>query len=238
MADWVAAIAAGVAALFAGLALAVALRAKEIAESANGIAEDANDLAAEGNELAQNANETAAAALGEAGKANEVAEQANQLSGDANSIAERALYNAQDDLPYNWVLKVGDDGVAAVLNDCGHHARQVSIVLDSGSVVVTEAGPVDVAPFGEIELDAQSVLEEHFDEVRKNPVSYAHSEGGIFFAGSNGKPVSVTFRAHLRWRTEQDIPRTDVVHKVLRHHMTYDGLQRVKERRRKGATGD
>ncbi|MCH2223026.1 MAG: hypothetical protein MK097_22300, partial [Dechloromonas sp.] len=183
MAEWVAAIAAVVAALIAAVALAVALRAKEVAETANGIADA-------GNTLAQVANDTAADALGEAEKANEIAEQANQLSGDANTIAERALRVAQDDVPYNWVLEVGDDGVAVVLNDCGHRALQATVVLDSGSQVVADAGPVDVDPFGKITLDVKSAIELHFETVRSNPVVHAHSEGGLFFGGRNGSPVA------------------------------------------------
>lgn len=225
MAEWVAAIAAVVAAIVAAVALAVALRAKEVAEAANGIAE-------EGNTLAQAANDTAADALGEAEKANEIAEQANQLSGDANTIAERALRVAQDDVPYNWVLQVGDDGVAVVLNDCGHCAREVTVVLDSGSQVLANAGPVDVDSFGKIALNVKSAMERHFETVRSNPVVYAHSDGGMFFGGRNGSPVAIEFRAHLRWLTEQDIPRTDVVKDVLRHQMTHDGLRRIQERAR------
>jgi hypothetical protein len=142
VAEWVAAVAAILAALVAAVALAVALRAKEIAESANGIAETGNDLA-------QAANDTAGAALTEAEKANEIAERANQLSGGANTIAERALRVAQDDVPYNWVLEVDDDGVAAVLNDCGHRALQTTVVLDSGGHIVAETGPRRRSPVRE-----------------------------------------------------------------------------------------
>jgi len=216
VAEWVAAAVAVLAALVAAVALAVALRAKEIAET--------------GNTLAQAANDTASDALEEAETANDIAEAANQLSGDANTIAERALRVAQDDVPYNWVLQVEDDGVAVVLNDCGHRALRATVVLDSDRQVVAKAGPVDIAPFDNITLDASSVIARHFEDVRTNPVVYAHSEGGLSFGGRNGIPVSVTFRAHLRWHTEQEIPRTDVVQEVLCHQMTYDGLQRVTER--------
>jgi hypothetical protein len=224
VADWIAASAGLLAALVATVALAVALRAKEVAEKANEVAEA-------GNTLAQTANDTAADALGEAEKANGIAEEANQLSGDANTIAERALRVVQDDVPYNWVLQAGDDGLAVVFNDCGHRALHATVVLDSGRQVVAEAGPVDVIPFGKITLDVKSAIELHFETVRSNPVVYAHSEGAVFFGGRNGSPVAIEFRAHLRWHTEQDIPRTDVVEEVLRHQMTHDGLQRVKERR-------
>jgi hypothetical protein len=218
VASWIAAIAAVVAALAAMVALGVSLRAKEIAEA--------------GNALAQGANDTAADALGEAKAANDIAGEANQLSGDANTIAERALRVAQDDVPYNWVLEVGDDGVAVVLNDCGHRAIQATVVLDSGRQVVAEAGPVDVVPFGKIALDVKNTIEAHFETVRSNPVVYPHREGGISFGGRDGMPVEIEFRAHLRWHTEQDIPRTDVVDETLRHQMTHAGLRRVKERRR------
>ena len=217
MAEWVAAVAAVVAALIAAVALAVALRGKETAEQANNLAKSAND--------------TASDALSEAKKANSIAGEANQLSGDANTIAERALRVAQDDVPYNWSLDVGDDGVAVVLNDCGHRALQTSVVLDSDGQIVGETEPADVAPFGKISLDVTGTMEQHFEAVRKNPVVYAHSDGGIFFGGRDGIPVAVKFRAHIGWRTEQDIPRTDVVEVVLRHQMTHDGLKRAKERR-------
>jgi hypothetical protein len=52
-------------------------------------------------------------------EANSIAKGANELAGDANTIAERALRAAQDDIPYNWVLKVDDNG-AWIINDCGH----------------------------------------------------------------------------------------------------------------------
>jgi hypothetical protein len=220
MAEWVAAVAAIFAALVAAVALAVALRAKEIAEK--------------GNILAEAANDTAADALGEAENANDIAKEANQLSGGANTIAERALRVAQDDVPYNWILQVEDDGVAVVLNDCGHRALQATVELDSGGHVVAQTGPVDVAPFDRLTFDAKSAVEQHFENVRSNPVVYAHSEGGVFFGGRNGLAVSVTVRAHLRWRTEQEIPRTDVVEEVLRHQMTHDGIKRIKERRPRG----
>ncbi|TLH64898.1 hypothetical protein C1S80_11350 [Mycolicibacterium aubagnense] len=221
-------------ALIASVALAVALRAKEVAESANKIANQGNDLAqtangvAEaGNALAQSANETAANALGEAEKANEIASASNRLAGDANEIAERALRVAQDDVPYKWVLCVGDDGNAVVTNDCGHHALQVTVALESGGRVIAEHAVEDFDPFGKITLDVWGVLGQHFETVRSHPVVHAHREGGLVFAGRNGEPVCITFRAHMRWRTEQDIPRTSVVKEVLCHQMTHDGLKRV-----------
>lgn len=197
MANWIAAIAAVLAALVAVVALGVSLRAKEIAESGNALAQTANDIAG----------------------------KANGLSGDANTIAERALRVAQDDVPYNWVLEVGDDGVAVALNDCGHPALQATVVLDSGRQFVAEAGPVDVVPFGKITLDAKGPIEEHFEIVRSYPAEYPHRQGSVMFSGGFGSAVAVKFRAHLRWRTEQGIPRNDVVEVVLRHQMTYDGLQ-------------
>jgi glucose/arabinose dehydrogenase len=232
VAEWVAAIAAILAALVAIVALAVALRAKEVAETAN-------DIAKAGNTLAETANDTAADALVEAETANDTAVEANRLSGDANTIARRALDVAQDDVPYNWALEVGDDGVAVVRNDCGHRALQAVVTLDSGGEVIAEAGPVDVAAFDKITLDANVAVEQHFQSVRANPVVYAHSEGGVFFGGRNGIPVSVTFRASVRWHTEQGIPRNDVVREVLRHQMTHEGINRVEERpRRKRAVDD
>lgn len=202
VANWIAAIAAVLAALVALVALGVSLRAKEIAESANVLGQTANNIAG----------------------------RANELSGDANTIAERALRVAQDDVPYNWLLEVGDDGVAVVLNDCGHPALQATVVLDSGRQFVAEAGPVDIVPFGKIALDAKSAIEEHFEIVRSHPAEYPHRQGPVMFSGGPGSAVSVEFRAHLRWRTEQDIPRNDVVEVVLRHQMTYDGLQRIENR--------
>lgn len=128
------------------------------------------------------------------------------------------------------LLEVGDDGVAVVLNDCGHPALQATVVLDSGRQFVAEAGPVDIVPFGKIALDAKSAIEEHFEIVRSHPAEYPHRQGPVMFSGGPGSAVSVEFRAHLRWRTEQDIPRNDVVEVVLRHQMTYDGLQRIENR--------
>jgi hypothetical protein len=203
VAEWVAAIAAVVAALIAAVALGVALRGKETAEQAN---------------------RTSANALDEAKKANGIAD-------DANTIAERALRVAQDDVPYHWVLEVGDDGVAVLINDCGHPASQATVVLDSAGRIVAETEPVDVVPFGKISLDASSTIEQHFDAVRKNPVVYAHSDAGMVFGGRDGAPVAANFRAHVRWLTEQEIPRNDVVELVLRHQMTHEGLQRARERR-------
>jgi hypothetical protein len=107
--------------------------------------------------------------LSEAKKANSIAEEANHFSGDANTIAERALRVAQDDVPYNWSLDVGDDGVAVVLNDCGHRALQTTVVLDSDGQILGETEPVDVEPFGEITLDVTSTIEQHFDAVRRIP---------------------------------------------------------------------
>lgn len=175
MSGWVAAVGAVLSALIASVALAVALRAKEVAESANKIANQGNDLAqtangvAEaGNALAQSANETAANALGEAEKANEIASASNRLAGDANEIAERALRVAQDDVPYKWVLCVGDDGNAVVTNDCGHHALQVTVALESGGRVIAEHAVEDFDPFGKITLDVWGVLGQHFETVRSH----------------------------------------------------------------------
>ena len=36
-----------------------------------------------------------------------------------------ALRISQDDVPYNWLLDVTDEGVATVKNDCAHNATQV-----------------------------------------------------------------------------------------------------------------
>lgn len=225
------AIAAIASAVFAAVALAVAVRAKEIAETANNVAKT-------GNGLAQTANDTAADALDEARRANEFADEANRFSDEANTIAERALRAAQDDVPYKWVLKVDDNGVAVVINDCGHHAHLATVTLESAGQVVAESGPIDVASFGKITLDAKSILDQHFAEVSKNPAVYARTVGGIFFTGHAGDPVSITFRAHLRWQTDQGLPRNDVVREVLQHQMTYDGLERFEGRRRKGTAED
>jgi hypothetical protein len=215
MADWLSAIGTGAAAIIAAIALAVSMRAKEIAETAN-------DLADTGNSLSKSANDTAANAL-------EEASTANRIAAEANSIAERALYVAQDDVPYDWVLEINDDGVASVLNDCGHAALGATVVLDSGGVVVTEGGPVDLAPFGNIRLDVKDTVEQHFAKVRQEKVVHPYRDGRLVFAGRDGEPVSTEVRAHLRWRTEQGIPRTDVVNTVLRHQMTFDGLSRCRD---------
>lgn len=219
--DWIAAIAAVVAALLAAVALAVALRAKEIAETANGIADT-------GNTLARTANGTASEALTEAERANSFAAQANELSVEANAIAERALRAALDDVPYNWVLKVSDDGVAEVHNDCGHSARLVRITLDCDGTVVVESEAIDFSPFAKITLDAKIAVGKHLDKVRKNPAVPASVGGSVFLAGRNGKSVSTTFRAHVTWQTEQGLPRTAVVSEVLRHQMSMKGLRRMK----------
>lgn len=223
MAESIAAVAAVAAAIFAAVALAVALRAKEIAETANDIAEG-------GNTLADTANSTAAEALKEAEKANEFADQANELAGEANRIADRALHAALDDIPYNWVLNIDDDGAAVIHNDCGHHARLVSVTLDSEGVVVGECEQVDIAPFGTITLDAKDAVEGHLDRVRKNPVVHARDGGDVFIAGRNGKSVSTTFRAHLKWNTTDGLPRTAVCTEVLRHAMRFKGLTRIRPR--------
>lgn len=185
----------------------------------------ANNVANEGNAIAEGANDIAVDALREAQDANVLATNANALAGDANEIAERALRAAQDDVPYNWTLTINDDGSAIVLNDCGHGALDAKVTLDSESRPIAEAGPVDLAAFDKIMLDAASTMDRHFEAVRANPPTYAHSEGGLSFGGSAGKPVETEFRVHLRWTTEQGVPRTDVVRTMVRHQMTQGGLQ-------------
>lgn len=216
VADW-----AGIIAGLAGIAAAgVAWRA----------AFSANKLAKKGNSLAETASKTAADALGEAKEANRVAEDANQLAGDANQIAERALRVAQDDIPYHWVLKVNDDGSAVVVNDCGHRATQVTVVVDCGGEVVAESGPTDIAQFGEIAFDVQGSVEKHFERVRQYPYRPPRVSPGILVGGANGKLISDTFRAHVRWFTEQEVPRSDVAQELVSHSMTSKGMQRTRLR--------
>ena len=191
-----------------------------VALIATGIAIRANGIAKQGNGLARTANETADDALDEARKANDIAK-------DANSIADRALRVAQDDIPYRWVLRVDDNGSAWVINDCGHAAGQVSVVIDAAGQVVGETGPADVAPFGELSFELKDAVEQHFARVRQHPYRPASGGGGVFIAGSSGKPVDTTFRAHLRWLTDDQVPRTDVIEETLRHSMGRDGMKRL-----------
>lgn len=186
----------------------------------------ANKLAKKSNRLAKAANDTAADALGQAKEANRIAQDANQLAGDANAIAERALLVAQDDLPYRWGLNINDDGFAVVINDCGHRAVLATITIDAGGEVIAESGPADVPEFGKVTFSVQSALEKHFEEVRQHPYCPPSFGNGIFMSGSTGQNVSTTFRAHLRWLTEQQVPRTDVVHRVVSHYM--DGEQTMR----------
>lgn len=221
VADWAGVVAGVTGLLAAGVAWRAAVNAK--------------NLAKKGNSLAEAANQTAADALGEAKEANSIAEDANQLAGDANRIAERALRAAQDDVPYNWVLKVEDDGSAVVINDCGHGAAQVTVVIDCAGEVVGESGPTDIAKFGEVAFDVKSAIEKHFEHVRQHPYSPSRSGGGVFIAGSSGKVTSTIFRAHVRWLTEQEVPRTDVVQEVVSHLMTHEGMRRHRRRLEPGS---
>lgn len=199
----------------AAIALVVAIKANRVAKTGNGLAQAANDTAAE--------------ALGEA-------QDANVIAGEANTIAERALRVAQDDLPYNWVLTVDDDGVAKVVNDCGHRALEVTVVIDRGGNVVEDAGaPIDLEPFDTMLFDLEDAIEQHFELVRQRPYKEAQFGSGYFIAGTSGKAVVTVFRAHVRWLTDQQVPRTDVVQQVVRHHMTHKGMRRIKTP--DGATG-
>jgi hypothetical protein len=115
-----------------------------------------------------------------------------------------------------------------VVNDCGHAATQVTVVIDRGGNVVADAAPMDVKPFDELLFDLTDAIKQHLELVRMNPVRQPRLSGPVVSAGSNGEPVSTTFRAHIRWLTEQQVPRTDVVHEVVRHQMTFDGIRRLK----------
>lgn len=179
--------------------------------------------AQKGNELAAVANNTATDAIGQAQAANRIAVEANDLAGNANSIAERALIVAQDDVPYNWVLQIDEEGHAAVVNDCGHRADQTTVTIDAGGKPIVDAGPVDVAEFPEIALSLDSAVQEHFERVAQKAARPARTTGDTFYFGSAGEIVETRFRAHLRWLTENGVLRSDVVEQVLRHHMTADG---------------
>src|SRR4051794_4473692 len=78
--------------------------------------------------------------------------------------------------------------------------------------------------------DSDSAVEKHMERVRENPWRPASSTNGIFIAGSKGRPVSTTFRAYVAWLTEQEVPRNDVAHDVVRHSMAHDGMRRTKPR--------
>lgn len=205
----------GAAGIFAALTAVYGLR----------VAIGANEIANRGNKLAKSANVSAVDALREAEEANRIAVDANKLAAGANSIAERALRVTQDDIPYNWSLKVEDDGSAAVVNDCGHRALQVTIVIDvDGKVLADSDGPQDVEPFGTVDFDVASAMAKHYEEVRKYPYRYAHSGNGYFAAGGPNKTLSTRFRAHLRWTTEDEVPRSDVIDEVVSHFMGADRL--------------
>lgn len=191
------------------------------------IAARANQAAKDGNTLAETANNIAANALGEAQKTNSIAENANQLAGDANLIAKRALQVAQDDIPYNWVLEINDDGSAIVLNDCRHHAAQVTVVIDAGSEPVARCGPVDVAAFEKLPFNVASAVEKHFENVRQHPYRPTQAGTGWMSVGGPGDPVACIFRAHLSWLTDDEVPRNDVVEKVVSHQMDYAGIVRL-----------
>lgn len=211
----------GVAGIFAAAAAFYALR----------IAIGANEIAKQGNGLAKSANNTATEALGQAEEANSISIDANQLAGNANAIAERALHAAQDDVPYLWRLKIDDDGRAVLINDSGHPALQATAAIDHGSQVIAQSGDArDVEPLGELVFDVTSALEKHFEEVRANPYRRSYTAGPAFVAGGPGKPVVATFRAHVRWFTEQQVPRTCTVEEVISHLMGADGMKRRRGR--------
>lgn len=218
VADWVAIVSGTGGFLVGTVGLAVAIRTNKVAQH--------------GNRLAKAANDTATDAVGQAEEANRIAEDTNKLAEDANLIAQRALRNAQDDIPYNWRLKVEDDGSAVIFNDCGHRADQVTVVVDVGGEPVTQSGPHDVAAFGQITFGLQSTMQKHFNDVHRNPGRESMTSGVVFAAGGPGKPVETVFRAHLCWLTDNEVPRSDVVQEVVRHLMTPSGgIRRAKPRR-------
>jgi hypothetical protein len=139
---------------------------------------------------------------------------------------------SQDDVPYKWVFQIDDNGSARIVNDCGHRAAQVTAIIDRGGNVVVDdgGGPIDMEPFDEMLFDLSGAIEQHFEIVRQNPVTKPWSGGGVISAGSDGKSVETRFRAHLRWFTEQDVPRADVVEEIVRHRMTFDGIRRLRPR--------
>lgn len=209
---------------------ATAISSAVIALGSAAIALRANSFANKSNRLASDANTLAEDAITEARGANAFAEKANDIALEANRISDRALRAARDDVPYNWVLSVDDNGSAWVKNDCGHTARQVTAIIDCGGRIVGENEPKDLAPFGELFFDLKESVEQHLAQVRLYRYQPGSSGGGIVVAGSNGRPYETTFRAHLRWLTNEEVPRSDVVEDTLRHHMTYDGMKRSKPR--------
>jgi hypothetical protein len=130
--------------------------------------------------------------------------------------------------PLQLAPKVTDDGSATISNDCAHNAFRVTVVIDCGGEAIARCGPEDLAAFGEVTLDVRDAVEKHMERVRENPWRPASSTNGIFIAGSKGRPVSTTFRAYVAWLTEQEVPRNDVAHDVVRHSMAHDGMRRTK----------
>jgi hypothetical protein len=130
--------------------------------------------------------------------------------------------------PLQLAPKVTDDGSATISNDCAHNAFRVTVVIDCGGEAIARCGPEDLAAFGEVTLDVRDAVEKHMERVRENPWRPASSTNGIFIAGSKGRPVSTTFRAYVAWLTEQEVPRNNVAHDVVRHSMAHDGMRRTK----------
>lgn len=185
------------------------------------------------NKIAKAANDMAEDALRQAQEANGIAVDANELARDANSIAERALLVAQSDTPYHWVLKVEDDGTAVVVNDCGHRADKVTVIIDVDGNVIDQTGPTDVPAFEQLDFDLSGTVQQHLEHVRMNPGRKPIDAGSAFVAGSSGRPVETVFRATLTWFTAEQVPRRDVVEEVMRHVMTPSGTLRRSKRRQR-----
>ncbi|MCA1004779.1 hypothetical protein LCL87_03545 [Rhodococcus hoagii] len=211
----------GIIGAIAGLGgLALGLVSLSIARGARQDAQTSNALAKQG-------NESAIDAVRKAGEANRIAEDANDLAGDANVVARRALAVAEDSVEYAWVLKVDDDGTARVVNDGAHDAHHVTAVVDVRSNRVADATAEHIPAFGELRLDVTTALEEHFEEVRKNPAYRGSNNRDIFIMPSEGAAVSTTFRASIMWRTVEDVPRHTTVNEIVRHRMGFEGMRRL-----------
>lgn len=214
---WVGAI-GGAAGGIAGLiALVLSCRANQTAASGNKIAK-------KGNKIAESASKSASAAVVVAGEANRLAEVANEKSAEANLIAERALRISADNLDYNWVLEVDDDGRASVLNDCAHEAMDVTVVIDSLGEIYDQAAINRVAGFDQVDFEVPRLVQEHFAKVETESVPRLPRSGsGVFIAGSAGSTVRTKVRATVTWSTPEGVPRTGVVNETLSHRKTIQG---------------
>lgn len=166
------------------------------------------------------ANNTAAGALTEAQNATGLSKEANEIARGANDLVHKALIASVDPVVYEWRFKADGEGFAiGIVNNSGHAAFNVAVVIDAGHEVVLNVSEERVAALGEVVLDLKASRDKFFGEsdtqMERPTTQRGIGEGSSALPSRRIPGSALRTRATITCRTPSGTPRAYVVEHMI-----------------------